>query len=164
MNPLTPEQQKTVLEYVRQIKAWIIDRYPIDSYYRDTVEANAFSALVQAIATWQGGSGEDRDKYVWKAIHNSRKRAWRDEEKHQANRDQSVQDGEDLEPLALSREPGPEHQAIINEMPEQDRKVLDWLLDGKSVDEIKTAADKSQATVYRRVSNAKKSLEKLFGK
>jgi hypothetical protein len=159
VKPLTPEQQKTVVEYVPQVKVWIIDRYPIWTFHRDTVEASAFNALCQAIASWKGGAGEDRDKYVWAAIHNSRKEAWRRENKHQADRDKSID-------VAFASAPDDrtlEVRELVEMMPEQEAKIIDLLAAGFTGQEIKDVLGTKQATTYRRITDARKSFEKMFG-
>ena len=173
MNPLTPEQSQKVLDYLPRVREWIYERYPVASYHRDTVEANAFYALCCAVQCWKGGGEADFLKYMWKCVINGRKKAWTEEYEHQAKRDQDFHDSEDLEPLALTREPDPvelsiaaeAEQIIARRMPAMsfdDRVALTMRFLGFDTEEIADELRSRPRTVRHRVQKARERFDKLF--
>lgn len=157
MRPLTPEQQRIVTSYLPKIKAWIIDRYPVWTAHRDMVESEALFALTCAVATWQGGTDAERDRYVWKCIVNSRRKDWRSAQKHQ--HEDYPADGVPSEPDETTRE----LDDLIGAMPEREAKILDLVRAGFTADEIKDTIGRGRTTTYARIKSAKEMARKLFG-
>ncbi len=70
-----------------------------------------------------------------------------------------VEDGDIEGTGALaSREPSPEFKSLIDELPEQEKKILELMAVGFTAQEVKDVLGTSQATLYRKIKNARKLL------
>lgn len=167
MTPLNCEQQKIVLAYRQQVSDWIVSRYPMQTDRRDEMMATAFLAIVEAVAGFQCGSEAERDRYVWAAIHQSRRDAWKDEKKHKhkpADLDaMPTQERPDNQAL-IEREEAAEEVLIhtANELSSADKIALAMHSIGYTSDQIAEELQKPARTIRHRIKTARDAFKELF--
>lgn len=170
MTPLTDAQRLIVLEYVPQVKKYIARRYPTVTNRTDTMEANAFLAICEAVASWHGGPGEERDRHVWKSIRADWRDAWRDEREHQHAEypddlaSNAPEPGDDPPTADCEREEQA-NTLIIQEtaaLPFDDKIALTMKSFGYKTEDIASELNQPACTVRYRIQKVREAFEKLF--